>query len=494
MGIVQRQGLRNTIISYLGLGLGFVNTAFILPRLLAPDQVGLTRVLVSIATIYAQLAAFGFANTGVRFFPYFRNRENGHHGFLPLLLGLPLLGFAVVTLGFWLGRPLIMGQYAKDAALLGPYYGWVIALALFTLLYNLQDAYLRALYHSAFSSFMQEIVLRVLIVGAALLFGQGLISFHAFVLAYIGAYSVISLLLTLYLLRIGELHLKPNGEALRVRPLGELLGFGGFALLSNLSGTIIGSIDALMVGSRLGLAAAGIYSIAFFISTALSIPFRSLYKIAFPLLADYWKENAMGKMADFYQRTTRLNTAVGCWLALGIGLNLDFIYSLMKPEYAAGATSVILLLLGRLIDGITGVNGLIVVTSPRYRYDLFFNLSLALTTVLMNLLLIPPFGLTGAALATLLAMTSINLARTWFVWHSYRLQPFDRTIPLLVLAAAAAGGAAWWMPPVHSVFVTMLLRSAVLTGLYGSAVLGLKLLPEAQTLVNRIIPGRFRQS
>ncbi|KAA9339457.1 oligosaccharide flippase family protein [Hymenobacter busanensis] len=483
MGIVQRQGLRNTIISYFGLGLGFVNTVLVLPKLLEPAQIGLTSVLVALATVFAQVSAFGFANMGVRVFPYFRQREAGHHGFLPFLLGVPLLGFALVALVYLVGKPLVLGFYKPDdAQLLSEYYVWGLVLALFTLLLNLQDAYLKGLFHTAFSSFTQEIVLRLLITGGAVLFGSGYLSFQGYVLWYVGVNSGIALLLTVYTAAIGELHLRPTRAALQVRPLGEMLSFAGFALLGNVSGVIIQQIDAIMVGAKVNFDGAGIYGTAFYISTALVLPFRALYKVAFPLLAQYWKDQDLPRMADFYQRTTRLNTALGCYLALGIGLNLDFIYAQMKPAYAAGATAVLILLAGRLFDGITGVNGLIVVTSPRYRYDLLFNVSLAVATILMNLFFIPRLGLTGAAVAAATALFVINVARTWFVWRSFGLQPFDRRVPLLLGIAAVAGLAAWLVPAVESVLVTMLLRSALLTVLYGLLILLTGALPEATAL------------
>jgi len=486
LGIVRRQGLRNTIISYLGLGLGFVNTTFLLPRFLEPGQLGLTQVLVSIATIYAQLSAFGFASAGIRFFPYFRDAERRHHGFLPLLLGVPLLGFGVMTALFFLGKPLLLSLYTESSEI-AAYYPWIAVLALFTLLYSLQDAYLKGLYHTAFSSFLQEVLLRVLIAGVALLFGLGYLTFPQFVLAYLGVNSGLTLLLTAYLAYIGELHLRPTRAVLQVRPVRELLGFGAFALLSNISGTVITTIDALMLGSKESLAAAGIYAIASNISIALVIPSRALNKIAFPLLADYWKDEDLPRMATFYRNTTRLLTVLGCWLALGIGLNLDFIYHLIhKPAYAAGTIAVLLLLAGRLFDSITGLNGLIVVTSPRYRYDLIFNASLAMATIGLNLLLIPRFGLTGAALAALLSLASINLARTWFVWHSYRMQPFTWSIAGVLAVAAVAGVAAWLVPFVHSYLVTMLVRSVVLTGLYGGLLLILGLVPEASPWLRKL--------
>ena len=486
MGIVRRQGLRNTVISYLGLALGFVSTALVLPRILAPQQLGLTSTLSSIATLFAQVAAFGFASVGIRFFPYFRNPKAGHHGFLPFLLGVPLLGFAVVAGLYFLGRPLVLRWYDSDAAVLGAFYPWVAVLALFTLLYSLLDAYLKALFHTAFSSFLQDIVLRVLIVGGALLLAAGYLSFPGYVLWFVGANGALLLLLTGYLAYIGELHLRPTRQVLAVRPVRELLSVGAFTLLSSLSGAIIMYIDTIMVGAQVNLAAVGIYQVAFNISTALAIPARSLNKIAFPLLADYWKQHDLPRMADFYRRTTRLNTLIGCYLALGIGLNLDFIYSLMRADYAQGTVVVLLLLGSRLFDGITGVNGLIVVTSPRYRSDLFFNVSLAVLTIVLNAVLIPRLGIVGAAVAAVVAQVSINLARTWFVWHSYQMQPFTWRIPLILLLAAGAGLAGWLVPALASPLLTMLLRSAVLTLMYGGLVLATGTAPEALELLHSL--------
>jgi O-antigen/teichoic acid export membrane protein len=487
LGIVERQGLRNTVISYIGLALGFVSTALVLPNFLAPQQLGVTATLASVATLYAQIAAFGFASVGIRFFPYFRHPESGHRGFLPLLLAVPLLGFVVVTSLYFLGQPLLLKWYGRDAPLLAPYYAWGAVLALFTLLYSVQDAYLKALYHTAFSSFVQDVLLRVLVIGGALLFGFGFLSFPNYVLWFVGVNGIITLLLTVYVAFIGELHLRPTRQVLTVRPLRELLGMGAFTLLGSLSGSIIMFIDTLMVGAQVSVAAAGIYAVAGYISTALAIPARSLNKIAFPLLADYWKQQDLPRMADFYRRATRLNTLLGCFLALGIGLNLDFIYSLMRNASYAEGTVVVLLLLGsKLFDGITGVNGLIVITSPRYRYDLVFNVSLAVLTVVLNGFLIPRLGMVGAAVAACVAQVSINLARTWFVWHSYRMQPFTWRIPLILSIAAAAGAAAWLVPPLSSPFLTMLLRSTVLTVIYGGLILATKSAPEATGLLRKI--------
>ena len=479
MGIVRRQGLRNTVISYVGLGIGFVNTTLVLPRLLAPAQLGLTSVLVSLATMGALVSALGFTNTTMRFFPYFRDPENGHSGYLPLLLALPLAVFGVVAAALWLGRPLVLRWYAHDAGLLAPHYGAMLGLALCILLYNLLEAYGKSLFHTAFSSFLTDVVQRVLIVSAAALYGAGRLSFDGFVLAYLGSYAVVTVALLGYLAAVGELHLRPRRAVLAVRPVGELVRFGTYALLGNVSGTLLVTIDSLMLGSQKSFADAGIYAIALNISTALAVPFRALYKTAYPLIAQYWKDGATATMADFYRRTTRLNTALGAYLALGIALNLPFIYGLIhRPEYAAGTTAVLLLLAGRLTDGITGVNGLILATSPRYRYDLLFNVGLSAGIIGLNYALIPRLGLTGAALSNALALSGINLVRTWFVWRSFGWQPFDRRIAYLLALALAAAAVAWVLPGFPNLWLTLLLRGGVLTVLYGAGLVASGWVPE----------------
>jgi O-antigen/teichoic acid export membrane protein len=349
------------------------------------------------------------------------------------------------------------------------------------LLYFLQDAYLKGLFHTAFSSFVQEVLLRVLIVAAACAYGFGYLSFDGFITAYLGTYAVAAALLTAYLAAIGELHLRPTRAALRIKPLRELLGFGAFALLSNISGTVLLTIDNIMVGGKMSFAAAGVYLLATNISTALTLPFRAIQKTAFPLIAEYWKEGNMLKMADFYRRTTRINALLGCYLALGIALNLDFIYGLVnRPEYRAGTTAVLLLLAGRLFDGITGVNATIVVTSPRYRFDLIFNLTLAAAIVGLNAVLIPLLGLTGAALAYCAALVGINVARTWFVWRAYGMQPFDGNMPRILLVAAAAGAVAWALPDLGNIWLTLLLRGGSLTLVYGVGILLTRTAPELE--------------
>ena len=80
MGIIARQATLNTLLAYIGIALGFVNVVVLYPRVLQADEFGLTRLLVSIATIAAQVAQLGAENTVIRYFPYFRDPARDHRG------------------------------------------------------------------------------------------------------------------------------------------------------------------------------------------------------------------------------------------------------------------------------------------------------------------------------------------------------------------------------------------------------------------------------
>jgi len=57
MGTIQKQSTQNTIISYLGIALGYVNIVLLFPNFFNTSEVGLARILIHIAAIYAQFSA-----------------------------------------------------------------------------------------------------------------------------------------------------------------------------------------------------------------------------------------------------------------------------------------------------------------------------------------------------------------------------------------------------------------------------------------------------
>ncbi|WP_347156600.1 polysaccharide biosynthesis C-terminal domain-containing protein [Pontibacter chitinilyticus] len=484
---LQREGIWNTVISYAGIAIGYVNTILLFPNFLDEEQVGLTRLLITISTMFAQFGALGFVNMSGRYFPYFRNREKQHNGFLFLLLAIPLLGFAVITVLFLLFRPVVMDYYSGNgSSLLQEFYYYIIPLSLFTLLFNLFTAYLRSLFKTIISSFVQDFLLRLLTTLLISVYALGWMDFHAFVLLYIGINSIIALVLIGYTFWLKQLFLFPSKAGLRLIPLREMLTYGFFTFMGNISVTIITTVDQIMI-SAYSMGDNGIYTTAFFITSPIMIPSRSVLKIALPQVAEYWKEQNMPKMEKLYQQITVINMIVGLLLFIGIWANIDNVFSFMPASYRAGKYVVLFLSVARLVDLATGLNGIILATSEKYRWDLLFNVVLAGLTVFTNYYFIPRYGINGAAFASMLSYVLINLARLFFVQWMYKMQPFSWSAVSITAIAAAALGISYLLPHLRHVILDIVVRSSLIILVYGGLLLQLQVYPEMNAWLKKIV-------
>ena len=478
MGIIKRQGIQNTIISYAGVVIGYINTVLLLPWILDEEQVGLTRLLLTMAVLYAQFSALGFANAGVKFFPYFRDKAKQHHSFLIFFLGVPIAGFLTITLLFFLFRNVIINYYIKESALILNYYYYIIPLGLFTLLFNLFNAYLTSLYKTVVPSFIQDFFLRILITLTILGYSWGFYNFEAFLLLFVVVNCSMALCLLVYITFLRQFFIRPELTALKEKPLKQMVRYGLFALLGNISSTIIISIDTMMIGHYLGLGDVGIYTTAAYIASVILIPGRSLYKIALPQIADFWKTENTLALAQLYKQVTRMNLVIGCLLFIGIWANIGNMFALLPKEYSQGRYVILFLGLARLFDLATGINGHILITSARYRSDLILNIFLSFLTVISNLIFIPVYGIEGAALATMLSYVLINLLRLILVWFWFRMQPFDKTSLQIIALATASYLAGVALPFLVNTPVDIAIRSALITLIYGTGILTLNLAPE----------------
>jgi len=75
MGVVIRQSIKGTICTYVGAVLGFITQFFVVTKFLTPDTIGITKVFIEVASLFAGFALLGTSASGMRFFPYFRNEK-----------------------------------------------------------------------------------------------------------------------------------------------------------------------------------------------------------------------------------------------------------------------------------------------------------------------------------------------------------------------------------------------------------------------------------
>ena len=85
MGIVLKQSLNNTIVTYIGFAVGAINTLFLYTRFLTDEYYGLVSVILSYSAILMPILAFGVPNTLVKYFSSFTDKKV-KDSFLTLML------------------------------------------------------------------------------------------------------------------------------------------------------------------------------------------------------------------------------------------------------------------------------------------------------------------------------------------------------------------------------------------------------------------------
>ena len=113
MGVVIKQSIRGTIVNYVGVIIGFLTTFFILTAYLTQEEIGLTRVLVDAAVLFSSFAQLGTGSSIIRFFPFFKDEKQKHHGFFFWTLVVPFVGFLIFLLVARLLQTLSFKRFQK---------------------------------------------------------------------------------------------------------------------------------------------------------------------------------------------------------------------------------------------------------------------------------------------------------------------------------------------------------------------------------------------
>ncbi|GAB2562902.1 lipopolysaccharide biosynthesis protein [Spirosoma areae] len=491
MGIIKRQTIQSSIYAYAGVGVGFLTQGIFFPNLFSEVQVGLLTLLISLAQVLAQASNLGLNGAGGRYFPYFRNANRQHNGYLIIASLTTLIGFSLCVLAMWLARPWIVELYQEESALFVQYYYLLIPLTFFTVYFTVFDNYARLLYDPVTGTILQQFVQRLLVLVAGGLYWLGWVTFPQFLGVWLLAFVVPLVLMIASVARDEALFFSRRFVSVNAEFRRNLMRYAGLTLTSALSSQIVLVIDKVMINSKQGLGDTGIYGTASYFATVIAIPATALYKVSGTLIAESWKTNDLKNIASIYRKSCLNQLIAGCLVFVGVAANLPTVFRFLPQNYEAGYYVILWLGLGKLIDMATGVNGIILNTSRYYTYDSLFFVALIFITIAANLYLIPRFGINGAAIGAALAIFLYNFARTLFVGFAFRMQPFTwRNAVVIILALSV-----WWVSvqlpypqddaPTWRFILDIAWRSTLITGLFGSSVLALNLSSD----INQTVAG-----
>ena len=406
MGVVIKQSIRGTIVNYLGIAIGFVTTFFIITRYLTQEEIGLSRVLIDAAILFASFSQLGTGSSIIRFFPYFKDESGKHHGFFFWTLVVPIFGFLIFLLVAKCLEGTILQTFSKNSELFVTYYRFVFPLSLFILYRTVFEANANVLMRIVVPKFVNEVGVRVGLLVTYLLYGYWqIIDLDGFVIGICITYFIAALVDFFYLLTLGKISFKPDFKVF-TKPLLKDIGFYTlFMLLNAITVNVMPLLNTFFVSAGMGLTFTGIYAIANYIATVVEVPNRSLNAIVQPEISESIKNNDLNRAETLCKSVSLHLMLSSALIFLFIWINLDALFLLLPngEMYEAGKSVVLILGFAKFFNSTLFVSSSALNYSKYYYWSLVFTIMLTAMAVVLNVLLIPHFGMDGAALSHLLS-------------------------------------------------------------------------------------------
>jgi O-antigen/teichoic acid export membrane protein len=485
MGIVIRQSIKASIVSYAGAVIGMVSTIFIYPYFLTPELIGLNRILVDSAFLFAFVAQIGIPNAIIRFSPQLKKMGLIREAYRYALL-LPIISFVFFGTLVFLGKDSLQGLFAENSPLFSKYFLLIIPFGLICLYMGIIENFALAYYRISIPKLIRDVFLRFLLIGSAILFFFLQLSIDLYIILVIVSYAVAVIILFSYFKRLQRI-LTPQetrtgipGEIVR-----SIFPYMGFVLLAGIGSSIVTKVDAFMISSMIGLGSTGIYTISYFMSSIIEITSKVTLQISSPFVSESLENNDIPRLKDLYIRYSANQAIIGGLLFILLWANINSIFELMPNGdlYAAGKYVVLFIGLGKLIDVITGINNLILIYSKYYRYMILFVLTLGIITVSGNLILIPILGITGAAIASLSSYFLFNTIVIIFIYRKLKIQPFTAKSLQIFLLIFLAFVINYFLPTLENWFLDSLYRSLILLVIFVGFTYFYKLSEDLNSLV-----------
>jgi O-antigen/teichoic acid export membrane protein len=200
-------------------------------------------------------------------------------------------------------------------------------------------------------------------------------------------------------------------------------------------------MDTLMLGYYVTSDQLGFYNAAYLLSSVLPIFLMSVSTIYMPVASGLVAREKNLELKNVYRSTTK-------WLFL-FTLPLFITFFLFPSQimglafgggYPTAALALQLLCLGDFVHTLLGPNSMTLIAYGHSRILMIAAAVATLVNIILNVILIPRWGITGAAIASFIALILVNMLVSGYLYKRYRIHPFGSSYvkPVVILVVISA--------------------------------------------------------
>ena len=237
--------------------------------------------------------------------------------------------------------------------------------------------------------------------------------------------TILGLSLSIYY--INRLFPKLIGALKPIFETRKLLSFSLPLAFAGISHFFLMWTDIFMLGYFRSVSEVGIYRAAVALTILFDIFMGSISSIFTPIIADLYNKNEISKINILFKITTRWSLLLSVLPFAFVILYPKFILSTIFGSAFSGGWVVLLILsLARFFSNSVGTVDQVLSMTGRQNLVLYNALGRLLINFILNLSLIPKWGIAGAAVATGITIILFELVMLWQIFFTFHIYPYDK--------------------------------------------------------------------
>lgn len=486
MGIVIKQSFNNLVTTFLGFGIGALNTLFLYVNFMSDAYYGLVGFLLSTAMILMPFLAFGVHNTVVKFYSSYEGREQDR--FLICMLLLPMVIIIPATGVCYLFYEQIASFLSSKNEMFRGYLWYIFLIATASAYFEVFFAWSKVHLKTSFGNFMKEVFHRLSTMCLLILLAIDIIDIDIFLKALVGVYILRMLIMKGYAYSLRKPKVFSKNTHLKLpSQFSSVIKYTSLIIIAGSVATLLLDLDKFMIGKYKLVENIAYYSVAIYIATVIAIPVRAMHQITYPMVAKLLNQKKTSEIGVLYTKSSLTLFVVSSLLFILISCNVKSLYLLVDPTYATGIYVVLLIGSARVLDNILGINNAILFNSDYYRLVLVLGVGLVLIAIVLNMYFIPRYGIQGAAIATFIASISYSLLKIGMVKWKFGLLPFSKgTLSMLVITFVFFGSFYFWDFGFHPL-IDIVLKSGLIGILFVAIVYRLNVSTDISEAIGKIL-------
>ena len=491
MSVVARQGVKYSIIGYLGFLLGTFSAIFIFPYDM--EFYGKLRYILPTAEIIVPIIVFGLSFSNVKFFAKV-NADGKHHNMLSLSLLAVIINFLIVVGGFFL-----IAFWFPDFKKLEIWKmkNLILPLALVLALSSVFNKFLTNYKRVVVPNIFENFVPKLANLGAfCLFFFMGFAEKSAY--GFFFMMFVISLFgYGLYTNRLEKVKFDFDlGYFKKDNFYREILTYSLFGFLGNIGNYIAIKIDSYMIGEFISFEENGIYNNIYSIISLIVVPQMGLFNLSAPIINKVLANGDYNELDRFHKKTSLSLFFLGLVLFCCIAVGFPYLADFMKNGEDLRSSEPIVWVLGfaMLFDLATGFNGHIISLSRYYKFNIVVMLILAVLTITTNMLFLKhtDLGILGIAMAYAISLSLFNIIKIIFNYIKFKVFPLGIEMMYAMILGCISINVALLLPDLKLNILNLFYKPAVVLIVLFIGNHFLKIYPLEKYLNRTFIKSLFR--